>query len=273
MVNDEDFKNQNFRKTVASSYFMSNQTVPRSTLESDRKLESYVRDSSEPWLFDILKPDSKGILVVNKTVPDATATWSIAAVSFEPAFGFKFSNIHTFTVDYKFSFKVDWPISIRFGEIISVNVIVFNKLPSMELTVSLKGSEESEDFEFIEKTVGCGFSSLDEKPEKLSVKSNSTGIVTFLIRPLKFGNIVVRVTARENERILFEEEKILKVELENLAKFIKSVHTIDLRRKNELTQHFTFRVPKGAVRGSIEVEGRVMGDLLGQALKDSSDLM
>lgn len=274
---------RNNRKSTRSNIFIlsemsseENEIEPeKATIDSDS-----VRGSARSWIFETSKASSNGSVEFTSIVPQEITSWSLFAVSIHPDFGFQFSDYSQVTVVKEFFIKVNLPSTVRYGEIFKVDVLIFNFSPAQvgnsEVVVTLSRSDESEDFEHMEKISHCKFVSNDEDEyeKHLSVAKNSIQSVSFLIRPIQKGAIKLNFKASEKISGAYHEvEKVLNVEHEGIAKFLKQSILVDLRKEKSFSHRFEISIPSNAVWKSLSNDMSIVGDLLGPAILNATILM
>lgn len=278
---DEDSNEKDSNEKVDSTekedgYFVENANVFDDHQEDDgEKLRRLISDT---WLFETFKTDNKGQLTLYRTVPDTITTWVVAGVSLNDIAGLTFADHQLVTVTQQFFIKTNLPYSIRYGEILKVDVVIVSQsLTNSEVEVVLTRNDEQEDFEFIEKISTCSFLSRNNitQTERVKILSNNSAVsVSFLIRLLKTGNVKLRFKASVvNSSIIDEVEETLIVENDTSTKYINKAHFIDLRKRNNSAKGFNLLISEEAIWKSIWIEGAVIGNLLGSSLLDAEHLM
>lgn len=251
-----------------------------STTEESGNEVAQEKGSAGSWIFETLIAESNGRIHFTKRVPPEITSWTVSAISMSPEFGFRFSNYEQITVDEQFFMRVNLPSVVRYGEILRVEVLIFNYLllqdEDVNVVVTLYRNEESDDFEYIEKISDCSFVPHDdtEREAEVTVSPNSVKSVSFLIRPLKTGAIKLKFKAVEDSSATSHEiEKVLKVKHEGIAKYLSKSMLLDLRTEKTFSPRFDFLIPSNAVWKSISIEGSIVGDLLGPSLLNATSLM
>lgn len=102
----------------------------------------------ETWIFEKIKIDSKGMGTLSKTVPDKITSWDITGFSMHENFGLGIAKPQKLTVSQKFFIMINLPYSIRVGEILKVEIQVFNyySMP-YDIDVTLFSQKEIEENE------------------------------------------------------------------------------------------------------------------------------
>lgn len=253
--------------------------------ENEDDLEDVVEDDKklkESWIFKALKTDDEGLAILQETVPDSITTWAVAALAINSNGGLTLSKQYEVEVSKKsFFIKFDLPNSVRFNEILKIDAFVISELPDqsedMKVNVTLFRSEDSEDFEFIEKIAECSTLAYDHwlvKNKMLNISPNSIGVVSFIIRPLRTGTISIRMKASIEGQLDYDEVvKNLTVAQEGSTTYRSDSWFFDLRNTSSLGYSFALPIPNEAFARSIRIEGSVLVELLEPNLLDTRNLM
>jgi CD109 antigen len=173
-----------------------------------------------------------------------------------------------FNVFQPFFVSTNLPYSIKRGEVVSIPVIVFNYLESdQESEVTLFNADG--EFEFVE---GEKLSKETQLMKKVSIKSNEGVSVNFTIKPLKVGDIKIKVIA-ESGVAGDGIERQLKVEPEGVTQYFNEAMFIDLRDKSEFEKALEIEIPTNAVPDSTHIEVSAVGDILGPSINNLDKLM
>jgi uncharacterized protein YfaS (alpha-2-macroglobulin family) len=289
-LNDVDFSNSFIitdSEIVEQEHFIS-QRLERSVDndENGSKRENFHEnhddetreDKAETWIFESFKTDENGQMLLTREVPNSLTSWHISAMSFHSELRIAFSNLQAVEVSKHFFVTINFPLSIRFGELLNVHILVFNyipdqKLPS-EVDIIFSGDEDNEDFEFIDKTIDCSFipSPGSERNQKISVEPNSQSVVSFTIRPIKSGLLKFKFQAKSDLNFSYEIEKTLKVLPETVTTFRTHSLLIDLRNESHFAHGFNLPIPEEAIGSSIEIEA-IVCNLLEPLLQDATRLL
>lgn len=231
----------------------------------------------ETWIFDTIEIDSDGTAVKNYEALDEITTWQVSAFSSKKNFGISIADPQELTVKNEFFVKLNLPYSIRYTEVLRLDILVYNYVASngpVEAKIQLENNERS--FEFAESDgTKCSwtYDDSDSKTVKLEIPSMSIKKVTLFIRsrPSKDGekipskmNIFVRATATDSKGSVYEDhvQQELKVEPVGIKVFAIYADTFMLngqvRKKHE--------IKSDALVGNVNV--LVSGDYL----TDSVDL-
>lgn len=204
-------------------------------------------------------------------MPDTITSWIITAFSVDPLTGLGITKQPSkFNVFQPFFVSTNLPYSIKRGEVVSIPVIIFNYMESdqdAEVTLFNNNGE----FEFID-TDSEGKNEETKRSKKVAIKSNDGVSVSFIIKPLKVGNITIKINA-ESAMAGDGIERQLKVEPEGVTQFFNESMFIDLRSSAEFSKHFDIEIPVKAVLDSTRIEVAAIGDILGTSINNLDKLM
>lgn len=238
------------------------------------------KDFPETWFYESFKVDASGQMVLKKTVPDTITSWVITGFSLDPEKGLGLSEQQQLYVKKEFFIKANLPYSIRYGEILKVEVLIFNyvKIRKTNLSVDVTMSTDmlEPEFEFLEKTSRCGFNSsaVNESTKLISVAQFSSASTFFYIKPLAAGTLKFCIKAVGLQVDVTDEvEREFRVENDGITVFKNHQILIDLNNREFGSYDFLFSGFEGVIQDSIRVGFSVIGDLMGPALVDVSKLM
>ncbi|XP_070508209.1 thioester-containing protein 1 allele R1-like [Chironomus tepperi] len=170
------------------------------------------------------------------------------------------------TVFMPFFIYLNLPYSIKRGEIISIQAVIFNYM-NTDASATVTMFNENQEFEFVEKTQNQKILA-----KKITSKANSGTSVKFIIRALKVGYITLKMealTSNAGDRI---EQKLL-VLPEGITRYINTAILVDLRSQNKFTKTVDIVVPKDIVPDSLKIEASLSGDILGPTLDNLDKLI
>jgi CD109 antigen len=209
----------------------------------------------------------KGFRNVSKKVPDTITSWIISGFSLSSFYGLGISDPTTkLTVFQPFFVTLNLPYSIKRGEILNVQVLVFNYIDSEQHAEVTFFNDENE-FEFLDS-----FSKSPRVIRKNLIPPQNGVSFTFMIRPLKVGHITIKVVAMSAVAGDGVEQKLL-VEPEGVTQYINKAVFIDLRNSPEFKTDFTITIPPNAVPDSTKIEASAIGDILGPSIENLDKLM
>lgn len=222
----------------------------------------------ETFIFESLDL-SKGKNVLSKIVPDTITSWIITAFAVDPATGLGLiEHPKKLNVFQPFFVSTNLPYSIKRGEVVSIPIIVFNYM-DQDQQVDVTLFNDDNEFEFMEKE------KLDNKTKMtkfVAVKSNDGTSVNFTVKPLKAGNIKIKVTATSGVAGDGLEQMLI-VESEGVTQYMNKALFIDLRNVKEFKTNFSIEIPENAVPDSTKIEVSAIGDILGPSIDNLDKLM
>lgn len=238
------------------------------------------KEFPETWFYESFKVDESGEIVLKKTVPDTITSWVITGFSLDREKGLGLSEQQQLYVKQDFFIKVNLPYSIRYGEILKVEVLIFNyvkeRKTNLSVNVTLSTDMLEPEFEFLEKTSRCDFNSsaVNESTKLVSVAQFSSALTFFYIKPLTVGKLKFCIKAVGLQVDVTDEiEREFRVEYDGITVFRNHPILIDVNNREFDSYNYLFSVSKGAIQESIRVGFSVIGDLMGPALVDVSKLM
>lgn len=238
----------------------------------------------ETWIWETSE-SKDGTGSITETIQHSMTTWLITGFSMNTQYGFALSEPQELIVSQEFFVELNLPYSIRFGEILELEVIIFNFLRpelasdiSANLTIfSIDEEAESEDdkvqFEFLifpNRELHCR----SIKNPSLTINANVSvphrsgfRYVTY-VRPLKNKNMKIRVEASVtiNQKTFFD--KILKdVVVENEGVAFYSVENKDFNfnsyKKESISLPFS---SNETIQSAIEFTAVITGDKMGPSI-------
>lgn len=217
--------------------------------------------------------------ILTKKVPDTITSWIITGFSLDPVTGLGLTQQPSkLNVFQPFFVSTNLPYSIKRGEVVSIPIIVFNYLDSDQQTHVTLFNEFNE-FEFINPDDDEDSSAKRQKrgtetarKTEVLLKSEEGATVSFMIRPLKAGQITIKVIA-ESAMAGDGVEKQLKVEPEGVPQYLNEAVLIDLRNEQEFKRIIDIMIPQEAVPDSTRIEVSAIGDILGPSIENLDKLM
>jgi CD109 antigen len=170
-----------------------------------------------------------------------------------------------------FFVTLNLPYSIKRGEVVSIQVLVFNYMDK-EQAAEVTLFNYFEEFEFVSAVTGEKASKEMQKKLKAVIVPESGTSVSFVIRPLKVGHITIKVVASSavaGDRV----ERQLIVEPEGVTQYMNKAVFIDLRNNPEFKSNITVTIPPNAVPDSTKIEASAIGDILGPSIDNLDKLM
>jgi CD109 antigen len=211
---------------------------------------------------------------LNKKIPDTITSWIITGFAVDPLTGLGLTKEPSkLTVFRPFFAALNLPYSIKRGEVIAIQVQVFNYMDSeVEAVIVLYNDKEEFEFAEVGENQDLICTTEPQRSKSIMVKPQSGVTVPFLIRPLKVGLITIKVTATTDTAGDGLEKQLI-VEPEGVTQYLNQAILIDLRTNNEFTTTISIAVPLNAVPDSTKIEASAIGDILGPSLENLDNLM
>jgi CD109 antigen len=236
------------------------------------QVEPVVRKNfPETWIFDSF-PDigSSGLMKVTKTVPDSITSWILSGFSIHPEYGFGLIEEPVkLEVFQQFFISLNLPFSIKRGETVEISATIFNYF-EQNLKSQITLSNEDGEFDFVDSLTGKGRDS--QRMKIFNVEADGGTNISFLIKPKKVGQILIKMTATSGE-IGDSIEKRLMVEPEGTTQFVNKAILLDVRDGRAAETSLEVEIPKNVVPDSTKIEISVGGDILGTTLENMDKLI
>lgn len=141
----------------------------------------------ETWIFETIDVGSKSSLNKVFTTPDSITTWLVSAFSVNNDHGIATSPRQDLIVKNSFFLDMNLPYSIRYTEVLKLEILVFNYIDTKEeVTVDLKlnNLNDGMEFQFVDYSSSCTPSYHDGSvaTAKVKVPTNGASTVNFYIR-------------------------------------------------------------------------------------------
>ena len=203
-------------------------------------------------------------------------SWIITGFSVDPIAGLSLTKQpSTLTVFQPFLVTTNLPYSIKLGEVISIQILVFNYM-DVNQTAEVTLFNDEEEFEFVESYDGNQTDRMRNletlKTKTVVLMSHSRVAARFMIQALKVGHITIKVVGR-TALAGDDLERQLLVEPEGVTQFRNQALLVDLQSSHELKTTIEIDVPSRAVPDSTKVEVSVIGDILGPSIENIDKLM
>lgn len=240
--------------------------------------EGVRKNFPETWIFEEVEADDRGKYEISADVPDTITSFVVSGFAIHPDIGLGVAIQQKVTVSLDFFLKLFLPYSIRFGEVLKVDVSVFNYIsPKKSATVKviLFGNGE---FEFVDTMSAGGFCNIQasadsQRTKTITVATGSGSSAHFFIRALITGEITLNVRATTAGYKDAVSKKLL-VENEGLTVSGNKPFQIDLRKNTNTGLNFDLPIPEEElIQKSIVIEASAIGDMLGPALANIHNLM
>uniref|UniRef100_A0A182K8P1 TEP1-F n=1 Tax=Anopheles christyi TaxID=43041 RepID=A0A182K8P1_9DIPT len=166
----------------------------------------------ESWLWKTVKIGTTGSTTLKEIVPDTITSWHLTGYSIDPVHGLSIiKQPLQFTTVQPFYIVPNVPYSIKRGEIVELQFIVFNTFPQKyQASVTLFSVDNQT--EFVDRPA------TDTSLTKTVLASTDTGVpVSFRIKARKLGEMSIRVDA-SIELAKDSIESVIRVNPESLVK-------------------------------------------------------
>lgn len=235
------------------------------------------KDFPETWIWDGIQVDSSGEQHFKRHVPDTITSWVISAFSLSSDSGLGLTQESTKVTTFKpFFVSVSLPYSVKRGEILSIPVSVFNYLDTT-VNADVTFFNADNEFEFVDLNDEANeiVNSDRQRHRKLSIKSKDAGGLFFSIRPLKVGQLTIKVIV---ESTLAGDgiQKILLVTPEGVPQYANKALMVNLPNGDGSTtidHEFSIDLPEHTVPDSTFIQVSLVGDVLGSTVKNLNNLI
>lgn len=240
----------------------------------------------ETFLFNDVagKEIKNGIYSLSTQAPHSITSYLVNAFTFHPEHGLGVSKMEaSFTVVQNLFIKVYLPYSIHVGETLKVDTAVYNYIKNsvgIDAKVRIEKVEGSGtgDFEFVQlvpddsKTCKVQRKNVAFEGRTISIDENTGSSSSFFIQATRAGVVKIRFFASTkgfNDTVIRE----LNIEHAGTSETINSAFLVDLRNKKSDNHHFECRIGSDYEKDSLHVSATVYGNLLGQALIDTENMI
>lgn len=279
--------------------------APKYNYTPPEEIKSKLRTNfSEVILFESIDADENGMGHLGVKLPDTITTWDITGFTLSKEKGLGIAKSQSVVVSQNFFVELNLPYSIRFGEVLKLEVIVFNFYKKQDtlhpkVTVYSRNLGRNDDgasansdeidneseFDFYEGSSVNGICKLkksitendeEESSQVIQVNPNSGTKVHFFIKPRRAGSINITVKAeftnKRKKNVFDEVVRNLTVEHEGITQYKNHAFFIDLREKSH--DSFQMSIPIDTEsRNSIKISSSVIGDLIGPAIENTDKLL
>ncbi len=233
------------------------------------------KDFPETWIWDGIQVES-GEQHFKKRVPDTITSWVISAFSLSSDNGLGLTKDSTKVTTFKSFFaSISLPYSVKRGEILSIPVTIFNYLDTT-VNADVTFFNDDNEFEFVDLNDEANeIVNADQKRQrKTSIKSKDANGLFFSIRPLKVGQITIKViveSALAGDGI----QKILLVTPEGVPQYANKALMLNLPNADgsPIDHEFTIDLPEHTVPDSTFIQLSLVGDILGSTVKNLNRLI
>ncbi|KAL6449226.1 hypothetical protein ACFW04_000704 [Cataglyphis niger] len=227
----------------------------------------------ETWLWQTLDAGYQGKAELRRNVPDSITSWVLTAFSLNDAHGLGLiEEPRKLKVFKPFFISMDLPYSVIRGEIVGIQIVVFNYM-NKDLTAEVLLTNEGQfDFAEISNEVHDVPKLELYRKKKVDVKANSGSSVSFMIIPRELGYISIKATANSVLAGDSVEHKLL-VNAEGETQYKNEAVFLDLRNMENAGANVTINIPNNAVLGSENIQISAVGDILGPSIPNLANLI
>ncbi|KAJ6649480.1 CD109 antigen [Pseudolycoriella hygida] len=231
------------------------------------------KEFPETWIWDLIEVES-GEKHFQKRVPDTITSWVISAFSFNANKGLGLTKEPTKVTTFKkFFVSVSLPYSVKRGETLSVPVTVFNYLDEA-INAEVTFFNDDNDFEFVDLNDEANevVNAEEVRRRSIAIKSNDASGLFFQIRPLKIGQITIKVTV--NGGVAGDGiQRILLVTPEGVPQYVNKALLLNKPTAEDIDHEFIVELPEHTVPDSASIKVSAVGDLLGSTVKNLDRLI
>ncbi|XP_011051552.1 PREDICTED: CD109 antigen-like isoform X2 [Acromyrmex echinatior] len=227
----------------------------------------------ETWLWQTLEAGYNGKTELRREVPHSITSWVLTAFSVNDAHGLGLiEEPRKLKVFKPFFISVDLPYSVIRGEIVSIQIVVFNYM-NKDLTAEVLLTNDGQfDFAEVSNEVHDAPKLELYRRKKVDVKANSGSSVSFMIIPRELGYINIKATANSVLAGDSVEHKLL-VNAEGETQYKNKAVLLDLRSAAQASANVTIDIPNNAVPGSEIIQISAVGDVLGPSIQNLANLI
>lgn len=228
----------------------------------------------ERWMFETFNDlDENGFKEITRRIPDSMTSWVISAFSMHKSHGLALAKPIELVVSNQFFVSLNLPYSMRFGEILKLDIIVFNMMnnpqeidANVEIIKSVAGKEQFKVVEF--KTPGsCGVSLNNQNTKTIKIPHRAGSRTFFQIDPSVIGRMKIRVKVSTTVGGVLHQDAVEReiiVENEGISYYITDNHEIDYKTRNSSTLPTrTFIPPSTSDPETVLFSGTTIGHMLG----------
>ncbi|XP_035739692.1 CD109 antigen-like isoform X1 [Vespa mandarinia] len=232
-----------------------------------------MHDISNTWLFTNFSSGIKGETEFRRVVPDSITSWVLTAFSLSDVHGLGLiKEPRKLKVFRPFFISMDLPYSVIRGEIVAIQIVVFNYMNKNLVSDVLL--ENTGQFEFAEISNEVHDTPKLElyRKKKVEIKANSGASVSFMIIPRELGYITIKATAHSVLAGDSVEHKLL-VKAEGETQYVNKAVFLDLRNTRSIQTNITIEMPKNIVVDSEHIVISAVGDILGPSIPNLANLI
>ncbi|XP_077026094.1 ovostatin-like isoform X2 [Tamandua tetradactyla] len=246
------------------------------TSGSGRSYTEIIRKSfPETWVWNLITTDSTGVAKLPLTVPDTITQWKASGFCMNDEAGFGISATTSLTAFQPFFVELTLPYSVVRGEAFTLKANAFNYLNScIQISTVLKDSSAYQS------------KLLSTEDENICICGNKKKSYVWLVTPHTLGTINLTVTAETLQKSVCGNGspmasdigwrdtliKPLLVEPEGIEKEITQSSLI-CTNGSTVSQTVVLTLPENFVKDSSRAYWSVLGDILGNAMQNSQNLL
>ncbi|XP_029178168.1 CD109 antigen-like isoform X2 [Nylanderia fulva] len=232
-----------------------------------------MHDILNTWLFANFSSGYQGKTELRRKVPDSITSWVLTAFSVNDAHGLGLiEEPRKLKVFRPFFISMDLPYSVIRGEIVGIQIVVFNYMNKDVTAEVLLTNDGQFDFAEVSNEVHDVPKLELYRKKKVDVKANSGSSVSFMIIPKELGYITIKATAYSVLAGDSVEHKLL-VNAEGETQYKNEAVFLDLRSMENASANVTINIPNNAVPGSESVQISAVGDILGPSIPNLANLL
>ncbi|XP_001647863.2 CD109 antigen [Aedes aegypti] len=235
----------------------------------DRPYRNAIRlrtDFSESWFWKNSTMKNQKTQTFHDVVPDSITSWYVTGFALSPTLGLGLMHApRKFTVTKPFYMVANLPYSIKRGEVVRIQIMLFNFLNS-DLTTDVTLFNKNDEIDFVDR--------LSNNPhfrtKAIIAPHNQVKSVSFLIKAKKLGEIAIKIEA-VNQLESDGLEHMLRVTPESRLYEKTEARFIDLPTRNKTNFPITCNIPRDADPGSTKIEVFIDPPLMGFLAQNTTD--
>lgn len=255
-------------------------------MEAQDEPSNLRQDFPESWIFDSFDTGNKKSIMKEFKVPDSITTWLISAFSLNKNIGIAMAPTQELKVMNNFFVEINLPYSIKFKEVLRLDILVFNYVESkdiLDVDVQLENANGKE-FQFIEYSKIRGIEDCTPLPNNNIISIKSTNVPHTKVKKVSFyirSNVIegkddnipkelaikVSATAKGRQGRTYVDQVFKKLLVEPVGVRDYTVFTQDHVLKGEKTPEHSYHA--NYTDGLTGLSVIVGGDFLGNAVEMS----
>lgn len=222
----------------------------------------------ETWLWwDVVKQTGNELILTSRA-PDSITKWIINGFSVDKEAGLTIAAKKVaLTVFKPFFVKMDVPVSINRGEMLTVPVVLHN-YSNRTYEVDLIFHNQKKEFCFDTLSI-CTAS----YKVRVQVPNNTELPLTFRVTPYKAGQVALKVSAFSNDTLLDRVERFLKVRPEGETRYLNQAFFVDLREQRDFEILLEPHIPRNYIPDSLDIQVRMMKNIMQSSMENLDALV